>query len=478
MQEIQVYNTLTKRKEVFQPIEDGKVSIYVCGVTPYNHPHIGNARPFVTWDVIHRFLEYCGYEVRHIQNFTDVDDKIIQAARLAERSWDEIAEENIAAYFTAMDALHVRRTDNYPRVSEHIGEIIAMIEGLLAKGHAYTLHGDVYYDISTFAAYGELSGRTVEDMLAGARVEVDGEKRNPGDFALWKAAKPEEPAWESPWGQGRPGWHIECSAMSTKYLGDTFDFHGGGSDLIFPHHENEIAQSEGCTGRHFVNYWVHNGFITINQEKMSKSLDNFFLVKDILAHYSADALRFFLISTHYRSPLDFSDERLEEAERTLERIDGAIRKARFRLDGAAAVRNEAAQAMQAAAEAAKAEFIAAMSDDFNTAMALGVLFTLVRRLNTYLAEEAVADRTALETVLRVLRDMTEILGILPQSWTEGNAADAHAYRELMDVILAVRQEARTQKQYAVADAIRDRLQAIGITLEDGPEGTVWTKSEV
>jgi len=478
MQEIQVYNTLTKRKEVFQPMEDGKVSIYVCGVTPYNHPHIGNARPFVTWDVIHRFLEYCGYEVRHIQNFTDVDDKIIQAARLAERSWDEIAEENIEAYFTAMDALHVRRTDCYPRVSEHIDEIIAMIEELLAKGHAYTLHGDVYYDISTFAAYGELSGRTVEDMLAGARVEVDGEKRNPGDFALWKAAKPEEPAWESPWGQGRPGWHIECSAMSTKYLGDTFDFHGGGSDLIFPHHENEIAQSEGCTGRHFVNYWVHNGFITINQEKMSKSLDNFFLVKDILAHYSADALRFFLISTHYRSPLDFSDERLEEAERTLERIDGAIRKARFRRDGAAAVSNEAAQAMQSAAEAAKEEFIAAMSDDFNTAMALGVLFTLVRRLNTYLAEEADTDRTALEAVLGVLRDMTEILGILPQSWAEGDAADEHAYRELMEVILAVRQEARAQKQYAVSDAIRDRLQAIGITLEDGPEGTVWTKSEV
>lgn len=478
MQEIQVYNTLTKRKEVFHPIEEGKVGIYVCGVTPYNHPHIGNARPFVTWDVIHRFLEYCGYEVRHIQNFTDVDDKIIQAARLAERSWDDIAEENIEAYFTAMDALHVRRADRYPRVSEHMADIIAMIEGLIANGHAYPLHGDVYYDISTFADYGALSGRAVEDMLAGARVEVDGEKRHPGDFALWKAAKPEEPAWDSPWGPGRPGWHIECSAMSTKYLGDTFDFHGGGSDLIFPHHENEIAQSEGCTGHHFVNYWVHNGFITINQEKMSKSLDNFFLVKDILAHYSADALRFFLISTHYRSPLDFSDERLEEAQRTLERIDGAIRKARFHLTEAQDVDSAGARDLQAAATAAKADFIAAMSDDFNTAMALGVLFTFVRRLNTYLAEETTPDRGALDASLTVLREMTDVLGILPQSWDSDTGADEAAYRELMGVILRVREDARAQKQYAVADAIRDRLQEIGITLEDGPEGTVWTKSEV
>lgn len=478
MQEIQVYNTLTKRKEVFHPLEEGKVGIYVCGVTPYNHPHIGNARPFVTWDVIHRFLEYCGYEVRHIQNFTDVDDKIIQTARLAERSWDAIAEDNIEAYFEAMDALHVRRADCYPRVSEHMDDIIAMIEGLIANGHAYPLHGDVYYDISTFADYGALSGRSVEDMLAGARVEVDGEKRHPGDFALWKAAKPDEPAWDSPWGPGRPGWHIECSAMSTKYLGDTFDFHGGGSDLIFPHHENEIAQSEGCTGHHFVNYWVHNGFITINQEKMSKSLDNFFLVKDILAHYSADALRFFLISTHYRSPLDFSDERLEEAQRTLERIDGAIGKARFHLAQAEDVDNAAAAELRDASAAAKAEFIAAMSDDFNTAMALGVLFTFVRKLNTYLAEETAPDRGALDASLTVLHEMTDVLGILPQSWEAAAGADEDAYRELMTVILGVRDDARAQKQYAIADAIRDRLQEIGITLEDGPEGTVWTKSEV
>lgn len=478
MQDIQVYNTLTKRKEIFHPLQTGKVGIYVCGVTPYNHPHIGNARPFVTWDVIHRFLEYCGYEVHHVQNFTDVDDKIIQASRLGGRTWEVVSQENIDAYFEAMDALHVRRVDRYPRVSDHIFDIIAMIGELINKGHAYTLHGDVYYDISTFPKYGELSGRSVEDMLAGARVEVDGDKRNPGDFALWKAAKPEEPAWDSPWGKGRPGWHIECSAMSTKYLGETFDFHGGGSDLIFPHHENEIAQSEGCTGHRFVNYWVHNGFITINQEKMSKSLDNFFLVKDILVHYSADALRFFLISTHYRSPLDFSDDRLQEAERTLERIDGAVQKAKFRLTQAGDMENEFAQSLYTDAKAARVDFVSAMSDDFNTAMAIGVLFTFVRRLNTYLAEETEFDRTALQESLTVLREMTEILGILPQIWEDSGSTDADAYRELMTVILQVREEARSQKQYAVADAIRDRLQEIGITLEDGPEGTVWTQSEV
>lgn len=478
MREIQVYNTLTKEKEVFRPLEEGKVKIYVCGVTPYNHPHIGNARPFVTWDVIHRFLEYIGYEVKHVQNFTDVDDKIINAARIEDSNWCAISGRYIDAYFQAMDALHVRRVDVYPRVSDHMKEIIGMVEKLIEKGHAYELNGDVYYDISTFEPYGRLSGRDVEDMLAGARVQVNDEKRNPGDFALWKAAKPGEPFWESPWGKGRPGWHIECSAMSTKYLGDTFDFHGGGSDLIFPHHENEIAQSEGCTGHPFVNYWLHNGFITINHEKMSKSLDNFFLVKDILEEYSADALRFFLISTHYRSPLDFSDERLDEATRSLERLVGAVRKAQNLLTAATEVKTENEEILHQETKAAKEAFLAAMSDDFNTALAIGELFTLIKALNVYMSEADQVDRGTLQHTLNVLREFTDVLGIVPQIWeAEGSVSD-EAYNELMEVILAVRQAAREQKMYAIADAIRDRLEAIGITIEDSPEGAVWKKSEV
>lgn len=472
--EIRVYNTLAGEKQVFTPLEPGKVRIYVCGVTPYNHPHIGNARPFVTWDVIHRYLEYVGYEVEHIQNFTDIDDKIINAARLAQVDWDVIAEKYIDGYFEVMDALHVRRVGRYPRVSEHLPEIIAMIEGLIANGHAYELNGDVYYDIATFPHYGELSGRNVEDMLAGARVAVNDEKHNPGDFALWKAAKPEEPSWPSPWGEGRPGWHIECSAMSTKYLGAHFDFHGGGSDLIFPHHENEIAQSEGCTGEHFVNYWLHNGFITINQEKMSKSLDNFFLVKDILAQFSADALRFFLISTHYRSPLDFTDERLAEAERTLERLAGTIRKARQLVAAGTVAPSEAATTLTKAAAAALDGFREAMNDDFNTAQAIGELFTLVKEINIYLAAVSEPDAAALQAALAAVQTVLDVLGILPQAFTDTVADDA-AYRELMQVLLDVRQEARERKMYDVADAIRDRLAAIGVTIEDGPDGTVWQR---
>ena len=295
---IKVYNTLTKQKEEFVPIEPGKASIYVCGVTPYNHPHIGNARPFVTWDVIHRFLEHEGYEVTHVQNFTDVDDKIINAANKEGVAWSDICGRYIDAYFEAIDKLNVRRVDIYPRVSDHMEEIIAMVAKLIENGFAYEVDGDVYYRVEKFDHYGELSGRNLDDMLAGARIDVDERKENPMDFALWKAAKPGEPSWTSPWGEGRPGWHIECSVMSMKYLGENFDFHGGGSDLIFPHHENEIAQSEGCTGKHpFVKYWLHNGFITVNEEKMSKSLGNFFLVIDILEHFGAGILRFFIFFT-------------------------------------------------------------------------------------------------------------------------------------------------------------------------------------
>ncbi|MBQ2137333.1 MAG: cysteine--tRNA ligase, partial [Selenomonas sp.] len=300
---LKVFNTMSRNKEEFKPLKAGEVSIYCCGVTPYNHPHIGNARPFVTWDVIRRYLAYKGFKVRYIQNFTDVDDKIIRTANEEGVKWSDISGRYIDAYFKAMDALNVRRADVYPRVSETIPDIIAMVQKLVDKGYAYAAdNGDVFYRVEKFAGYGKLSGRKLEDMQAGARIEVDERKEHPMDFALWKAAKPGEPSWESPWGNGRPGWHIECSAMSLKYLGEQFDFHGGGSDLIFPHHENEIAQSQACIGHadSFARYWLHNGFITIKNEKMSKSKNNFFTVRDILQEYPGEVLRFFILQTHYR----------------------------------------------------------------------------------------------------------------------------------------------------------------------------------
>ena len=431
MEEIKVYNTLTKEKEVFKPITPGEAKIYVCGVTPYNHPHIGNARPAVTWDVIRRYLEYVGYKVEFVQNFTDVDDKIINKANAEGTDWKSISDRYIDAYFQVMDALHVRRADVYPRVSDHMDDIIKMVETLIEKGHAYVLGGDVYYDISTFDNYGKLSGRKVEDMLAGARIEVNDEKKNPGDFALWKAAKPGEPFWESPWGKGRPGWHIECSAMSIHYLGKTFDFHGGGSDLIFPHHENEIAQSEGCTGCHFVDYWLHNGFITINSEKMSKSLNNFFLVKDVLEKYSSDA--------------------------------------------------EASRALEKAAEEDMKVFHEAMDDDFNTGLATGAMFDLAKAINVYYNDVHGGtgfDKGALEKAGKAFKTILDILGILEKEWKKTEAYDDKDYNDLMNVILSVRQSARKAKQYQLADEIRDKLGEIGIVIEDTPTGARWKKRGV
>ena len=457
MEEIKVYNTLTKKKELFKPITPGEAKIYVCGVTPYNHPHIGNARPAVTWDVIRRYLEYIGYKVTFVQNFTDVDDKIINKANAEGTDWKTISDRYIDAYFQVMDALHVRRADVYPRVSEHMDDIIHMVETLIKKGHAYVLGGDVYYDISTFKDYGKLSGRKIEDMLAGARIEVNDEK-NPGDFALWKAAKPGEPFWESPWGKGRPGWHIECSAMSIHYLGKTFDFHGGGSDLIFPHHENEIAQSEGCTGCHFVDYWLHNGFITINSEKMSKSLNNFFLVKDVLEKYSGDALRYFLLSTHYRSPLDFSDDRLEEAEKNMDKLKDVIARVKELSGKEGSVKTDASQALEKAADEDMKVFHDAMDNEVHGGTAF--------------------DREALDKAGNAFKTILDILGILEKEWKKKEAYDDKDYNDLMDVILSVRQSARKAKQYQLADEIRDKLGEIGIVIEDTPTGARWKKRGV
>ncbi|MGP1365712.1 MAG: cysteine--tRNA ligase [Schwartzia sp. (in: firmicutes)] len=472
--EILVYNTMTRRKEVFRPQEPGKVSIYVCGVTPYNEPHIGNARPFVTWDAIRRFLQREGYAVRYVQNFTDVDDKIIRAAREENVSWKEIADRYIAAYFQALDALNVRRADVYPRVSETIPEIIAMVEGLMAHGYAYEIDGDVYYSVEKFAGYGKLSGRTLEDMLAGARVEVDERKRNPMDFALWKAAKVGEPSWDSPWGKGRPGWHIECSTMSLKFLGECFDFHGGGSDLIFPHHENEIAQSQAyCADDHsFARYWIHNGFITIHAEKMSKSLGNFFTVADILKKYPGEVVRFFILQTHYRSPLDFSDERLQNAQASLDRLQTAKENADVLMNREGTA--DTAKELAVAAKAAQASFDDAMRDDFNTALAISYLFSVAKDMNVYyndVVNRGVAfDAEHFGTVRQIFDDMAAVIGILETAPEDTSPEDA-AVAALIEERLAARKE----KNWARADEIRDTLKAQGIVLEDSAAGTRWKR---
>jgi cysteinyl-tRNA synthetase len=485
---LKVFNSLTKQKEEFRPTEAGKVKMYVCGVTPYNHPHIGNARPFVTWDVIRRYLEHSGYQVYHIQNFTDVDDKIINAAKAENVTWDVIAKRYIDAYFEVMDKLNIERANLYPKVSEHMGDIIAMVEGLVAKGYAYVVDGDVYYRVEKFADYGKLSGRSLEDMKAGARVDVDERKDHPMDFALWKSAKPGEPYWESPWGKGRPGWHIECSAMSLKYLGQGFDFHGGGSDLIFPHHENEIAQSEAFAGGGpFVRYWLHNGFITVNEEKMSKSLGNFFLVKDILAHYPPEVLRFFILATHYRSPLNFSDEQLAEAGRGLERLKTAVANLRY-LAAATVTRGKSDESgsLLAAALQAKTDFTAAMDDDFNTALAISVMHGLAKEINVYysavMAGKAACDDEALASVTGIYYELADILGLLVADRAgtagQGAAADEAATASLLDLIIEIRQEARKKKDWATADRIRDRLGELGYVIEDSPQGARWKKREV
>ena len=475
MRTIQVYNTLTRKKEVFKPIEDGKVGIYVCGVTPYNDPHIGNARPFVTWDTIRRFFAKCGYEVHYIQNFTDVDDKIIRVSHEQGKTWKEVADHNIDVYFQSMDALNVRRADVYPRVSDTIPEIIEMVQGLVDKGYAYVVDGDVFYSVEKFKGYGKLSGRSLDDMMAGARVEVDERKQNPMDFAVWKSAKPGEPFWESPWGNGRPGWHIECSAMSLKYLGRTFDFHGGGSDLIFPHHENEIAQSQAFCGSEdcFAHYWVHNGFITIHEEKMSKSLGNFFTVADILKKYPGEVLRFFILQTHYRSPLDFSDERLKDAQAGLTRLENARRNAEelSEKDGAA----DTAKALAEAALSAKESFYTAMADDFNTALAVSYLFAVAKDINVYY-NEVVNQGTAFDKenfgkARDAFYDMAEIIGIFEAKAEEKSDEDAE-----IDALVEERLAARKEKNWARADEIRDLLKARGIVLKDTAEGTRWERA--
>ena len=476
---LKVYNTMTRQKEAFKPLKEGEVSIYCCGVTPYNHPHIGNARPFVTWDVIRRYFAKKGYQVHYIQNFTDVDDKIINTANKEGVTWSDISGRYIKAYFEAMDELNVKRADVYPRVSETIPEIIAMVQKLVDKGYAYAVdNGDVFYSVEKFAGYGKLSGRKLEDMQAGARIEVDTRKHHPMDFALWKSAKPGEPSWDSPWGKGRPGWHIECSTMSLKYLGEKFDFHGGGSDLIFPHHENEIAQSQACIGddHSFAQYWLHNGFITIHNEKMSKSKNNFFTVKDILKEYPGEVVRFFILQTHYRSPLDFSDERLKEAQTSLGRLE---QSKSFMDELLKTKQGDAATAAELAGKAEEylAAFYEAMDDDFNTALAISQLFALSKEINIYYQDVMNKgldfDTKNFTKVAQAYSDMAAIIGLFEHT---DAAADDSLADKLMELIISIRQDARKEKNWGLADKIRDELKDAGVVLEDTPSGVRWKKA--
>lgn len=472
---LKVYNTMSGKKEDFVPLKPGKVGIYVCGPTTYNFIHLGNGRPIVVFDMIRRYLEYIGYEVTYIQNFTDVDDKIINRAKEENSPPLQLAAKYIEEYFKDVDALNVKRATVHPKVSEHMEEIIAFVKGLEEKGFAYEVEGDVYFAVERFPEYGKLSKRTLEDLKAGARIDVDERKRHPADFALWKKAKEGEPYWDSPWGKGRPGWHIECSTMSSKYLGETFDIHGGGFDLIFPHHENEIAQSEALYGAQMARYWMHNGFITINKEKMSKSLGNFFLLRDILKKYDPQVVRFYLLSTHYRSPLDFDDQKLEAAGKGLERLQTAYRlmeEAISRDITGQDTANDKTDRIKEETKVLHRRFLDAMNDDFNTALAIAVLFDCARAINSIVAEGINFDSEieALKELGKIYVELTKVLGI---ELNKTNSGDSALVESLLALIIEIRQDARTKKDFKTADMIRDRLKEQGILLEDTPQGVRW-----
>ena len=471
-QEVMIYNTLVKKKMPFVPLEEGKVKMYVCGPTTYNYIHLGNARPIVVFDTVRRYFTYLGYDVTFVSNFTDVDDKIIKRANEEGQDPVKLAAYYIDAYFEDTKALNVMPADVHPKVSEHIPQIIDFVQGLIDKGYAYALdNGDVYYSVRKFADYGQLSGRDINDLLSGARVEVDEKKKDPLDFALWKSAKPGEPYWESPWGKGRPGWHIECSAMSAQYLGDTFDIHGGGQDLIFPHNENEIAQSCALHDAPMARYWMHNGFITFNQEKMSKSKGNFFMLRDILERFDPQVVRFYLLSVQYRSPLDFDDEKIEVAGRGLERLKNASEAVAKAMKLAGAHEDDDAAELRAKAEKVEADFRAAMNDDFNTALAIAALFELAKDINIYLKKDQF-DAKTLEMAQKVLTDLANVLGIELEAST---GADDDLADKLMDLIIAIRKDARANKDFQTADRIRDGLAEIGVILEDSKAGTTWKR---
>jgi len=462
---MQIYNSLTRKKEPFVPLHEGKVGIYACGPTVYNYFHIGNARPFITFDILRRQLEREGYEVTFVQNFTDIDDKMIRRANEEGITVKELADRFIAEYFVDAKALGIRAATVHPKATEHIPEIIRLITRLIENGKAYaTPAGDVYYRVSAFPGYGKLSGQNSEEREAGAseRLNVETDKEAPEDFAVWKAQKPGEPAWDSPWGKGRPGWHIECSAMSMKYLGETFDIHCGGKDLLFPHHENEIAQSEGATGKPYVRYWMHNGFINVDNQKMSKSLGNFFTVRDIAKEYDLEAVRMFMLSAHYRSPINFSRDQIEAANASLNRLYTARDTLRFqRENGEDRPMNEAEQAFAGRLKEYEKRFDDAMDDDMNTADALGAIFELVKDANV-LAAQGGMSREAAAAALKSLEAVCDVLGLLSKK--------EDALPEEIARLVEERAEARKNKDWARSDALREQIVAAGYILEDTKQG--------
>lgn len=470
---IKVYNTLTQQKEELQ--NDGeRVGIYVCGVTPYSDTHLGHARPSVVWDVIKKYLKYRGYETFHVQNFTDIDDKIISRSLETGIAPLELAAHYAQDYLESMDALGVERADLYPRVSEHMPEIINMIETLIERGHAYAVNGNVFYDVTSFPEYGKLSNQKLDQLQAGTRFEVDPDKRHPLDFALWKKAKPNEPAWDSPWGKGRPGWHIECSAMSNKYLGPEFEFHGGGCDLIFPHHENEIAQSEAATGRPLAKYWLHNGMLNLKDEKMSKSQGNFITVKQVLEQYPKELVRFFILSSHYRSELEYHDQKLDEVGRGWQRFNDCVSALAKMVEEPTEklILPEEETALLEAVYLAEKKFKDAMDDDFNTAMAIGVLFELLHQVNAFIAKGKTTPEAnfVLHQAYQVFSTLAgDILGIIKLEEDQL----AGLTQPLMELILELRTELRKQKQYQLSDYIRDQLATLNIVIEDTPNGPRW-----
>ena len=460
---MKIYNTLTRKKEEFVPIDKDEVKIYVCGPTVYNYFHIGNARPFVVFDTLRKYLEYRGYNVKFVQNFTDVDDKIINKAREEGVPAGEVSEKYIEEYYKDAASLNVKKATVHPKVTENMDQIIAFVKDLIDLGYAYEVDGDVYYSTRAFKEYGKLSGQNIEDLEAGARIEVGEKKKDPLDFALWKARKTEdEIAWESPWGMGRPGWHIECSTMSKRYLGDTIDIHAGGQDLAFPRHENEIAQSEAHSGKKFANYWMHNGYITIDNEKMSKSKGNFFTVRDILKSYDGEVIRFFLLSGHYGNPINFSDSLMEQAQNALSRMRNAKSNLNHLIHTCQGKMTEKERTALEGFDKYRQESIRAMDDDLNTADAISAIFELITAINTAVKDGS--SKEFAEKSMEILMELADVLGLLQQDKEEAPIDDE------IKALVEERQEARKNKNFARADEIRDLLKERGITLKDTPQG--------
>ena len=470
---LSIYNTLTKKKEEFKPINPPNVKMYVCGPTVYDYFHIGNARSFIMADIIRRYLEYKGYEVKYIMNLTDVDDRIIKKSIDEKREAKLVAEDYSKAFFEDIQKLKIKPADVYPKATNHIEEIVDLIKKLEQKGFAYNIDGNVFYNVNKFPEYGKLSGKKIDELESGARIEINEEKKDPLDFALWKKAKEGEPFWESPWGEGRPGWHIECSAMSFKHLGETFDIHAGGNDLIFPHHENEIAQSEAANGKKFVNYWIHFGFLNINNEKMSKSLGNFFTARDILKIYSAEAVRFAFTQTHYAGPLNFSDELLSSAEKGLEKLKNLAGK----IEEEIKINRVEGINPPLEFEKYKTNFEAAMDEDFNSPQACAVIFDFIRDVNRAIAENENINVKFYLGVKEFLQKTAEgVLGIL--DFTEASALnDGALENDLIELLIKLRLDAKLEKNYALSDKIRNELKVIGIELQDSKTGTTYKKNK-